>query len=106
MYASTACDRRRQSLRLDIARALSRTSGNLFARNASFPRSFSATRDVVDDAEDDDARDIIASTARAVGRARKSRVSDARERECGDDVRHWKKRYEGVFFSTWGQIQC
>jgi len=52
----------------------------------------------VDDAEDEDAREIIASTVRAVGRARKSRVSDARERECGEDARHWKKRYEGVFF--------
>jgi|TARA_B100000683_G_scaffold110226_1_gene108639 hypothetical protein len=40
----------------------------------------SATRDVVDDVEDDDARVFIASIARAFVRARKPRGSNARER--------------------------
>ena len=58
----------------------------------------SATRDVVDDAEDDDACVFIASIARVFVRARKPRVPNARE--SVRRVRTEKKRYEGVLFLT------
>jgi len=54
----------------------------------------SATRDVVDDAEDDDARVFIASIARAL----ENRADRTRASVCGDDVRNEKKRYGGVLF--------
>ena len=59
----------------------------------------SATRDVVDDAEDDDACVFIASIARVFVRARKPRVPNARESVC---VAHSASRR----MATWKKTTC